>query len=129
MDFKHNNIFDHSSDDAGRSNILLDFTERRRLMTPQEIRAIPDWTEVRVKWQDAYCPASGWHDTQDYEPRNSEATTLGRIWHDCQEGYLTVVGTIFEAEMPTPECVGDINHIPITWVLDIEILPNSQTHN
>jgi hypothetical protein len=38
------------------------------------------------------------------------------------------VGTIFEAEMPTPECVGDINHIPISWVLDIEILPNSQTY-
>ena len=88
-------------------------------MTPQEIKAIPDWTEVRVKWQDAYCPASGWHDTGDYEPRNSEATTLGRIWHDCQEGYVTIVGTIFEAEMPTPECVGDINHIPIGWVTSI----------
>lgn len=121
MDFKHNNLFDHNTGSNGDSNLTMDSTERQepRLMTPQEIKAIPDWTEVRVKWQDAYCPASGWHDTQDYEPRNSEATTLGRIWHDCQEGYLTVVGTIFEAEMPTPECVGDINHIPIGWVTSI----------
>jgi hypothetical protein len=121
MDFKHNNLFDHNTGSNGDSNLTMDSTERQepRLMTPQEIRLIPDWTEVRVKWQDAYCPASGWHDTQDYEPRNSEATTLGRIWHDCQEGYLTVVGTIFEAEMPTPECVGDINHIPIGWVTSV----------
>ena len=88
-------------------------------MNPIDISAIPNWAEVRVKWIDAYCPASGWHDTQDYEPRNSEATTLGRIWHDCQEGYVTIVGTIFEVEMPTPECVGDINHIPNGWVTSI----------
>lgn len=119
MDFKFNNLLDHHHVGTWDGNFLLEFKNSKTKMTPQEIQSIPNWTEVRIKWQDAYSPASGWHDTQDYEPRNSEATTLGRIWHNCQEGYITVVGTIFESEMPTPECVGDINHIPIGWVTSI----------
>jgi len=86
------------------------------------IKSIPEWTEVRVRWADAHSPASGWHDTSDYEPRDSIATTLGRVWHDVQEGYITLVGTIFESELPNPECIGDINHIPFGWIMDITII-------
>lgn len=87
-----------------------------------KVRGIPEWSEVRVRWMDAHCPAAGWHDVAEYEPKDATATTVGRIWHDVQEHYLTVVGTIFESELPNPECVGDINHIPLGWVLDIEII-------
>jgi hypothetical protein len=93
-----------------------------------DINNMAPWTEVKVRWRDAYSPASGWHDTQDYEPMDSIATTTGRLWSGCQEHYITIVGTIFESELPNPETVGDINHIPIDWVLDIEILPNSQPY-
>jgi hypothetical protein len=85
---------------------------------------IPDWAEVRVKWRDAHSPASGWHDIDDYEPAESVAVTLGRVWNGCQEHYLTLVGTVFESELPNPETVGDINHIPMAWIISIEMLQN-----
>jgi len=97
-------------------------------MNQYEIEKIPSWTEVKVRWRDAYSPAAGWHDVEEYESRDSTATTYGRIWAGCQEHYITIVGTIFESELPNPETVSDINHIPIGWILDIEILPNSQAH-
>jgi hypothetical protein len=87
-----------------------------------QIQQIPEWTELRIKWKDAYSPSSGWHDTNEYEPKESTATTLGRYWKDCQPGYITLVGTLFESELPTPECVGDINHVPLGWITSIEIL-------
>lgn len=86
------------------------------------ITKLPPWVEVKVRWRDAYSPSSGWHNTQDYEPSDSVATTLGRVWHNCQDNYLTVVGTIFESELPNPETVGDINHIPLAWILDIKVI-------
>jgi hypothetical protein len=86
---------------------------------------IPDWAEIRVRWMDAYCPASGWHETSDYEARDSTATTIGRLWKNFQDDYLTVVGTIFESELPEPETIADINHIPINWIVSVEIISTS----
>ena len=91
-------------------------------MMLEVIKAIPEWSEVRVRWRDAYSPAAGWHDVATYEPKDATATTMGRIWHDVQDNYVTIVGTIFESELPNPECVGDINHIPVAWVLDLEVI-------
>jgi len=85
-----------------------------------QIDGLGEWQEVRVRWRDAYSPASGWHTTADYEPEDSVATTIGRVWVGCQEHYLTVVGTIFECELPNPETVGDINHIPLGWILSVD---------
>lgn len=86
------------------------------------IAQIPNWSEVRVRWMDAYAPDSGWHEASTYEPKDATATTIGRIWHGCQENYLTVVGTVFESEAPDYETVGDINHIPMGMVLDVEVI-------
>lgn len=91
-------------------------------VTNEIIKAIPAWSEVRVRWRDAYCAPAGWVDVDDYEPKDSIATTLGRIWKDCQDNFLTLVGTVFESELPDPEQVGDVNHIPIVWILDIEVI-------
>ena len=91
-------------------------------MKIEYVNDIPNWSEVRVKWRDAHCPSSGWHDTSDYEPKDAVATTVGRIWHGCQEHYITLVGTIFESELPDPECVGDINHIPEAWIVDVQVI-------
>jgi len=88
----------------------------------ERIKGIPEWSEVRVRWIDAHCAEAGWHETSTYEPNDATATTLGRVWHNVQEHYLTIVGTIFESELPHPETVGDINHIPLTWILDVEVI-------
>lgn len=86
------------------------------------IAGLPNWTEVRVKWRDAYAPHSGWHEIDEYSPEEAVAITLGRIWQGCQEHYLTLVGTVFEFDGDNPKTVGDINHIPLAWVLDVEVI-------
>lgn len=80
---------------------------------------LQDWQEIRVTWRDAHAPHSGWHEVDEYEPEEAIAITTGRYWRGCQEHYLTVVGTIFQTE-GTPKTVGDINHIPLGWILKIE---------
>lgn len=85
-----------------------------------------DWQELRVRWRDAYAPHSGWHEVDDYSPEDAIAVTIGRLWKDCQENYLTLVGTVFETEDNQPKTVGDINHIPIGMILGIEVIHGSQ---
>lgn len=87
-----------------------------------QIRNLDEWTEVRVTWRDAHAPHSGWHDVDEYEPEDATAVTLGRVWHNCQEHYLTLVGTIFKPEDGTVKTVGDINHIPMAWIIKIEVI-------
>lgn len=87
----------------------------------KDLSYLQEWQEIRVRWRDAYSPASGWHEVEDYETDDAVAVTIGRYWKDCQEYYLTVVGTVFESDGP-PKTVGDINHIPLTWIVEIEVI-------
>jgi hypothetical protein len=88
---------------------------------------LKEWQELRVTWRDAYAPHSGWHEVDDYEPETAVATTTGHYWKDCQEHYLTLAGTIFKTET-TPKTVGDVNHIPLGWILNIEVINANQTY-
>ena len=91
------------------------------------IEQLEDWQEIRVRWRDAHSPHSGWHEVEEYTPDSANACTLGRYWRNCQEGYLTVVGTIFEEDGKV-KTVGDINHIPIGWITSIDIIPTRSDH-
>lgn len=90
------------------------------------INSLAPWTEVRVTWQDAHAPHSGWHEVDEYVPEEATAVTLGRIWHNCQKDYLTIAGTIFEPEDDTVKTVGDVNHIPLGWITNIEVITKAQ---
>lgn len=91
-------------------------------MSPYEVAQLGEWQHVIVRWRDAYSPHSGWHEVDDYIPEDAIAISIGRVWKDCQEHYLTLVGTIFETEDGQPKTVGDINHIPIGMILSMEII-------
>lgn len=86
------------------------------------ISGLENWSEVRVRWRDAHAPHSGWHEVDEYIPEDATAVTLGRVWQNCQNNYLTLVGTVFEYDGDSPKTVGDINHIPIAWILDVELI-------
>jgi hypothetical protein len=88
-------------------------------MNISELKA---WTEIRVTWRDAYAPHSGWHEVDEYTPEEAVAVTIGRYWPDCQDNYLTVAGTVFDNDGDPPKTVGDINHIPIGWILKLETI-------
>lgn len=83
------------------------------------IKNLPEWSEVRVRWRDAHAPHSGWHEIDEYDPKDQIAVTTGKVWKDCQEHYLTLVGTYFETESGVVETVGDINHIPLSCIVEI----------
>ncbi len=89
-------------------------------------RDIKPWAEIRVTWKDAHAPHSGWHEVDEYEPDDATATTIGRYWPDCKEGYITTAGTVFDHEGDTPKTVGDINHIPDSWILKIEVINGNE---
>jgi hypothetical protein len=91
-----------------------------------DISRFKPWQEVKVWWRDAYSPHSGWHEVHEYSPEDAVAVTIGRVWKDCQEHYLTVVGTVFQTEDDDPKTVGDINHIPVGMILRIEEIHGSQ---
>ena len=94
------------------------------------INDLKEWQEIRVRWRDAFAPHSGWHEVDDYAPEDAIATTIGRYWKDCLENYITTVGTVFDSDCDAPKTVGDINHIPLGWVLSIEpITPTTEQHN
>ena len=90
------------------------------------IENLSEWQVVKVRWRDAYSPHSGWHEIGEYTPEDCVAVTLGRVWKDCQENYLTLVGTVFETEDSDPKTVGDINHIPLGMILGIEEIHGSE---
>lgn len=92
------------------------------------IEHLKPWTEIRVTWRDAHAPHSGWHEVDEYIPEEATAVTIGRYWPECQEHYLTTAGTVFEYEGDSPKTVGDINHIPLGWILKIEVINASQTY-
>ena len=83
---------------------------------------IQPWTEVRVTWRDAFAPHSGWHEVEEYEAEDATAVTVGRYWPGCVEHYFTTAGTVFKHEGDTPKTVGDINHIPLGWILKVEVI-------
>lgn len=94
--------------------------------TGMNIADLDGWQEIRVTWRDAYSPHSGWHEVAEYVPEDAVAVTMGRYWKDCQENYLTVVGTIFQTEDGEPKTVGDVNHIPVGMILEIEVIHGSK---
>jgi hypothetical protein len=88
----------------------------------QFVANLEEWHEVRVTWRDAHAPHSGWHEVEEYEPEDAVAVTIGRYWKNCQPHYLTTAGTVFKPEDGIIKTVGDINHIPLSWIIDIELI-------
>lgn len=83
---------------------------------------IPAWAQLKVRWRDAVAPHSGWHEVDEYSPEDAVAVSVGHLWKDCQEHYLTLAGTVFEYEGDSPKTVGDINHIPYGMILEVEVI-------
>jgi hypothetical protein len=88
---------------------------------------IPGWSQLRVQWRDAVAPHSGWHEVDEYTPEDAVATTVGHLWPDCHDQYLTLAGTVFDFEGDQPKTVGDINHIPYGMILKVEVIHARET--
>ena len=74
------------------------------------------WSLVAVLWKDAFDGPNGWTDIKDYESKAAMVCTVGWLWPDCLEGYITLVNSYFPDEANDMETVGMPVHIPLGMV-------------
>ena len=76
-----------------------------------------NWDLVSVHWRDAYDAENGWTVIKDYKPTDTTVVTVGWLWPNCLEGYVTLVTSYFPDEVPNLKTVGMPTHIPIPMVI------------
>lgn len=74
------------------------------------------WALVVVYWKDAFDGENGWTETSGYHPSPARVATVGWLWPDCLDGYVTVVNSYFPDELPSIDTVGMPVHIPVGMV-------------
>lgn len=75
------------------------------------------WPLVAVLWKDAYDAENGWCDVEKYEPKPCHVVSVGFLWPDCLNGYITIVGSYMPDEVPDLKAVGMPVHIPVEMVI------------
>lgn len=81
-----------------------------------------DWPLVVVHWVDAFDGENGWTDVEKYSPVETTVVTVGWMWAECLEGYVTLVNSYFPDEVEEPKTVGMPTHIPVGMVISIKII-------
>jgi len=80
------------------------------------------WSLVVVHWIDAFDSSNGWISLSDYHPKQADIVTVGYLYPDCLEGYVTLTGSYMADELPKMENVGMLTHIPCSMVQKIVVL-------
>lgn len=75
------------------------------------------WALVAVHWRDAYDAPNGWTEIATYRPAEQTVVTVGWLWPDCLEGYVTLVTSYMPDEVADMKTVGMPTHIPCEMVL------------
>ena len=81
-----------------------------------------NWALVAVHWRDAFDGDNGWTDVETYKPTEATVVSVGWVWPECLEGYVTLVNSYFPDEVPDLKTTGMPVHIPADMVLKITIL-------
>ena len=74
------------------------------------------WSLVAILWKDAFDGPNGWTDIKEYETKPAMVCTVGWLWPECLEGYVTLVNSYFPDEAEDMETVGMPVHIPVGMV-------------
>jgi len=77
---------------------------------------------VAVHWIDAYDSENGWIETKTYKPKPQHVISVGWLWPDLLEGYVSITGSYCPNDEPEMETVGMITHIPVGMVRRVVIL-------
>ena len=76
-----------------------------------------NWDLVSVHWRDAFDGENGWTDIKEYKPKDATVVTVGWLWPDCLEGYVTLVTSYFPDEVPNLKTAGMPTHIPLGMII------------
>lgn len=77
------------------------------------------WALVAVHWMDAFDAENGWCDIGDYKPAPCYVVSVGWLWPDCLDGYVTITGSYMPDEVPDLKTVGMPTHIPVSMVKQV----------
>jgi hypothetical protein len=77
---------------------------------------------VAIHWIDAFDSANGWIDIKDHKPRATEVVSVGFLWPDLLDDYVSITGSYMPDELPEMETVGMVTHIPCSMVKRIVML-------
>lgn len=80
------------------------------------------WTLVAIHWVDAYDSENGWVEIERYKPTPTTVISVGYLWPDCLEGYVSITGSWMPDEVDDMKTVGMVTHIPAGMVKQIKIL-------
>jgi len=80
------------------------------------------WSLVAVHWIDAFDSANGWIGTKTYEPKPQHVISVGWLWPDLLDGYVSVTCSWCPEEEPEMDTVGMVTHIPTGMVQKIVVL-------
>lgn len=80
------------------------------------------WALVMVLWEDAFDGENGWCDVQHYRPDPQLVWSVGWLWPNCLEGYVTITGSFMPDEVPDLKTVGMPTHIPKNMVKRVVLL-------
>jgi len=80
------------------------------------------WSLVSIHWIDAFDSENGWIAIKDYKPKRCDVVSVGFVYPDALEGYISITGSYMPDELPEMETVGMITHIPCAMVQRIVVL-------
>ena len=81
-----------------------------------------NWDLVSIHWRDAFDGENGWTDVKEYKPKDATVVTVGWLWEDCLDGYVTLVTSYFPDEVPSLKTVGMPTHIPVGMIISQSVL-------
>ena len=84
------------------------------------------WSLVVIHWIDAFDSSNGWVDLEEYKPSPLSVVSVGYLYPDCLEGYVTITGSYFPDDLPKMESVGMLTHVPCAMVQKIVMLEQPQ---
>lgn len=80
------------------------------------------WSLVAVHWIDAFDSSNGWIDMKDYKPKTCHVVSVGWLWPDILEGYVSITGSYMPDELPEMDTIGMVTHIPLGMVQKVVML-------
>jgi len=79
---------------------------------------------VAVHWIDAFDSENGWIHTKTYKAKPQYVVSVGWLWPDLLEGYVSVTCSYCPDEEPEMDTVGMVTHIPSGMVVQVVMLDN-----
>jgi hypothetical protein len=82
----------------------------------------PPWPMVAILWRDAFDGGNGWTDVEEYKPQETLVVTVGFLWPNCLDGYVTLVNSFMPDEIPNIKTTSGPVHIPVEMVVETVLL-------